>query len=246
MFWRKPKPQAPAMFHDRLPVHDAADVDRMLKAMDSDGFVLIKAVAPPPYVVTAKQKSNELVPLQWDFTGPPDHYKNVFNRHPFWLSFIDRAGVTDVAEAALGGDCHIIGQTAWRSHPGHYGVGLHLDFLPMEWPEPGVPDAVRVPMFLCTAHFYLSPQPAELCPTLVMPRTPRAARAPRGAGGRGGRTRIGAAGCRSRCCVTPGTCCSSAAISGTAVATTGPPTRSDTYCRSTTGAARWPSILRHI
>src|SRR5262249_6480498 len=180
MFWRKPKPQAPAMFHDRLPVHDAADVDRMLKAMDSDGFVLIKAVAPPPYVVTAKQKSNELVPLQWDFTGPPDHYKNVFNRHPFWLSFIDRAGVTDVAEAALGGDCHIIGQTAWRSHPGHYGVGLHLDFLPMEWPEPGVPDAVRVPMFLCTAHFYLSPQPAELCPTLVIPRSHRAGRRPRG------------------------------------------------------------------
>src|SRR5262249_30894253 len=96
------------------------------------------------------------------------HYKNVFNRDPFWLRFLDRDGVIDIAEASLGGNCHIIGETAWRSHPGHCGVGLHLDYLPMEWAEPGVPEGIHVPMFLCTAHFYLSSQREELCPTYVI------------------------------------------------------------------------------
>ncbi len=55
---------------------------------------------------------------------------------------------------------------------------MHLDYLPMAWPEPGIPDAVDVPMFLGTAHIYLSPQPAELCPTHIIPGSHRAGRKP--------------------------------------------------------------------
>jgi hypothetical protein len=180
MSWlhRKSNLKAPAVFYDRLPTYRPDEVERMAEAMHEDGFVLIPAVLSPSEVDSARQKLDELQAILWDYTGSTDHYKNVFNRDLFWLPFIDRAGVIDVAEACLGADCHIIGETAWRSHPGHSGVGLHLDYLPMEWPEPGVPAGMRVPMFLCTAHFYLSPQPEELCPTWLVPGSHRAGRRP--------------------------------------------------------------------
>src|SRR5262249_21658838 len=179
MFWNKPKPKYPEAFYGQLPRYSPQETVRILEAMHEDGFALISGVLAPGEVDNARRKIDGLEPIYWDFTGATDHYKNVFNRDPFWLSFLDRDGVIDVAEAALGEDCHIIGQTAWRSHPEHRGVGLHLDYLPMEWPEPGVPDAVRVRMFLCTAHFYLSPQTEALCPTYVIPGSHRAGRRPR-------------------------------------------------------------------
>ncbi len=163
------KSAVPKLFYERLPTYDREEVDRMLEAMHVDGFVLIPGVLQTTEIKIARDKIDRLAPIGWDFEGLTDHYKNVFNRDPFWLSFLDREGVIDVAERALGSNCHIIGETAWRSHPGHRGVGLHLDYLPMEWPAPGVPSEIRVPMFLCTAHFYLSPQTEELCPTQVIP-----------------------------------------------------------------------------
>jgi hypothetical protein len=178
MQWSNPKQQLPTALYQELPTYEVTETGRMLQAMQSDGFALIRGVFEASEVQAARAKIDDLQPLHWDFTGPTDHYKNVFNRDPFWLAFLDRQGVIDLAEASLGGDCHIIGETAWRSHPGHFGVGLHLDYLPMEWPDPGVPKEVHVPMFLCTAHIYLSPQPKELCPTYVIPGSHRAGRRP--------------------------------------------------------------------
>jgi ectoine hydroxylase-related dioxygenase (phytanoyl-CoA dioxygenase family) len=151
----------------------------MLEALHVDGFVLMRGVLASREVEAAREMIDSLRPIHWDFTGQTDHYKNVFNRDSRWLSFLDRDGVIDLAEAALGGDCHIIGETAWRSHPGHRGVALHVDYLPMEWPHPGVPEGMRMPMYLCTAHFYLSQITAELCPTYVIPGSHLAGRRPR-------------------------------------------------------------------
>lgn len=165
-------------FYDRLPTFAPHEVERMLRAMNTDGFVLIPGVLNADEVRVGREKIDALEPIHWDFRGQTDHYKNVFNRDPYWLTYTERPGVIDIAEAALGGNCHMIGETAWRSHPGHRGVGLHLDYQPMQWPAPGIPDGTDVPMFLCTAHFYLSPQPAELCPTHVIPGSHRAGRRP--------------------------------------------------------------------
>lgn len=178
MWWKKSESAIPKVFYDRLPTYAAAETERMLEAMHVDGFALIPGVVAPGEIEAARAKIDALEPILWDFTGKTDHYKNVFNRDPFWLSFLDRPGVIDLAEAVLGENCHMIGQTAWRSHPGHRGVGLHLDYLPMPWPDPGVPDGMRVPVFLCTAHLYLSPQTEELCPTHVVPGSHRAGRKP--------------------------------------------------------------------
>lgn len=178
MFWTKPQTKQPQVFYDRLPTYAPEETERMLAALHTDGFVLVPGVLSPAEVATAREQLDHLQPLAWDFTGSTDHYKNVFNRDPYWLGFLDRSGIIDLAEAALGDNCHIIGETAWRSHPGHRGVGVHLDYLPMEWPEQGLPAGFRVPMFLCTAHYYLSPISAELCPTFVIPGSHRAGRKP--------------------------------------------------------------------
>lgn len=168
----------PAPFYPQLPTYGTNEVERMLEAMHVDGFALIPNVLSTTEMKLARDAIDRLKPIGWDFEGYTDHYKNVFNRDPFWLSFLDRKGVVDLAELALGINCHIIGETAWRSHPGHQGVGPHLDYLPMVWPEAGIPSGIRVPMFLCTAHFYLSPQTEELCPTHVIPGSHRAGRKP--------------------------------------------------------------------
>src|SRR5262245_49184495 len=142
MFWSRSKTSTPAVRYERLPTYRADEVEQMQTAMRDDGFVLLTNILSPEEIATARDRIDDLELLPWDFTGPTDHYKNVFNRDPFWLSFLDRPGVIDVAEACLGKQCHIIGETAWRSHPGHSGVGLHLDYLPIEWPD-GVPPEVE-------------------------------------------------------------------------------------------------------
>lgn len=86
----------------------------------------------------------------------------------------------ELAEAALGTDCHIIGQTAWRSRPGFIGGELHADYLAMELPESLLADpAFELPKQVCTAHLYLDDIDADLCPTLVIPGSHRAGRRPR-------------------------------------------------------------------
>ncbi|MFO0957564.1 MAG: phytanoyl-CoA dioxygenase family protein [Isosphaeraceae bacterium] len=170
--------EQPSIYYKTLPTYRPDEVGRMAAAMHEDGFVLIPKVLDAATVAEARDRIDRLQPLRWDFQGPTDHYKNVFNRDPFWLSFLDRPGVIDVAEACLGSQCHIIGETAWRSHPGHRGVRLHLDYQAFEWPEGSWPEGVPIPMFLATAHFYLSPQHHRLCPTYVIPGSHRAGRRP--------------------------------------------------------------------
>ncbi len=179
MLWKAPKPAIPAPFYDRLPAYTPGETDRMVEAMHTDGFVLLRGVLNADEINESREKIDGLQTPPWDFNGLMDHYKNVFNRDPFWLTFLDRDGVLDLAEEVLGFDCHIIGQTAWRSHPGHRGVGLHLDYLPAEWPATGIAAEFRMPVFLATAHFYLSPQTEDLCPTRVIPGSHRAGRKPR-------------------------------------------------------------------
>jgi ectoine hydroxylase-related dioxygenase (phytanoyl-CoA dioxygenase family) len=102
----------------------------------------------------------------------------VFNRGSYWLQFLDRPGSVELAEAVLGGNCHVIGETAWRSHPGYRGEPLHADCVPLTWPEEGVPEHIRVPVFILTVHYYLNDVTAELGPTRLIRGSHRAGRPP--------------------------------------------------------------------
>ncbi|SFH26893.1 phytanoyl-CoA dioxygenase family protein [Pseudomonas sp. NFACC45] len=157
----------------------AALTDERLRALHQDGFVLMPAVLNTVQIHDLRRAIDQLKPLHWDYSGVIDHYKCVFNRDPFWLPFLDMDGVIELAEAALGDDCHIIGQTAWRCHPGFIGAPLHLDYLAMALPPAFLADpAFELPMQICTAQFYLDDIDADLSPTWVIPGSHRAGRAP--------------------------------------------------------------------
>jgi hypothetical protein len=173
MFWKKKNDY-------RQRTYDRGDTTGQLKALHEDGFALIPNILAAQEVEAAQTAIDCLTAEHWDFTGLTDHYKCVFNRDPFWLPFLDLPGIIDLAEAALGKDCHLVGQTAWRSHPGHHGVGLHADYLVVQPPEEWLADGRFVlPMQICTAHVYLSDITAELCPTLVIPGSHKSGRYPR-------------------------------------------------------------------
>jgi hypothetical protein len=160
------------------------ETDAMLTALDRDGCILVPATLTRDLCDDARRRIDRLEPQHWDETHAAggrfmDRYLNVFNRDAAWLRFLDRPGIIDLAEAALGRDCHVVGETAWRSHPGFRGEPLHADYLPLTWNEGALPDAVRVPPFILTAHFYLSDVTAALAPTRIVPGSHRAGRAPR-------------------------------------------------------------------
>src|SRR3712207_4546872 len=104
------------------------ETDAMLAALDERGAVLVGDALPAALCSEAREKIDALKPLHWDEAHEDprgiaagrflDRYLCVFNRDAYWLQFLDRAGIIDLAEAALGRDCHVIGETAWRSHPG--------------------------------------------------------------------------------------------------------------------------------
>jgi ectoine hydroxylase-related dioxygenase (phytanoyl-CoA dioxygenase family) len=167
----------------RFPIYDT---DAMLAALDADGYAFVSGALPASLCAESRECIDALEPQHWDemhgCRGAArfmDRYLCVFNRDSFWLQFLDRAGVIELAEAALGADCHLVGLTAWRSHPGFEGEPLHVDYLPLTWPADALPPSVRVPAFLLTAQFYLNDVDLDLAPTRVVPGSHRAGRAPR-------------------------------------------------------------------
>ncbi len=152
-----------------------------LRAMQTQGFVLLRGILQTQQIEDVRAAIDSLEPIHWDYQGlVDDHYKCVFNRDPFWLDYLDLPDVIELAEACLGADCHVIGQTAWRSHPGFVGGELHADYLAMELPESLLADpSFELPMQVCTAHIYLNRIDADLCPTLIIPGSHRAGRKPR-------------------------------------------------------------------
>ncbi|MGE5523717.1 MAG: hypothetical protein ACM3SS_08370, partial [Rhodospirillaceae bacterium] len=128
-----------------IPSFAVYETQAMLGALDEHGAVFVPGVIDAALCVRARAAIDALQPMHWDeaHSDPRglggghhlDRYLCVFNRDPYWLQFLDLPGIIDLAEAALEANCHVIGQTAWRSHPGFHGEAMHADYLPMTWKE---------------------------------------------------------------------------------------------------------------
>jgi ectoine hydroxylase-related dioxygenase (phytanoyl-CoA dioxygenase family) len=154
------------------------ETDAMTTALHEDGFALIPGVLSKEECAVIRGAIDRLKPFGFDHLGKTEHFKNVFNRERPFLDLIDRPGVVDLAESAMGTDCHIIGESAWRSHPGHNGWGPHTDRVFVEMPEEYYADPrVRLPIYLCTAHFYLNDIDIDMAPTWVIPGSHKSGRA---------------------------------------------------------------------
>lgn len=153
------------------------DTAGMAEALHEDGFALIPGVLSPDEVQATRDAIDRLTPFGWDGVGVTDHFKCVFNREKVFLDLIDRPGVVDLAEATMGEQCHIIGQTAWRSYPGHDGWAPHTDRTFITLPEDIAEDPrVKLPIYLCTAHYYLDDLTLDLAPTWVIPGSHKSGR----------------------------------------------------------------------
>lgn len=168
--------------------HPVYETSALATALEWDGCARISKALPPALCPEVRDAIDGLEPIHWDevHTDPHglggrffDRYLCVFNRDPFWLPFLDRPGIIDLAEHVLGADCHVIGMTAWRTYPGYRDEGWHVDHQPLTWAEGVLPAAVRVPIGMFTVHYYLSEVDADCAPTRVIPGSHRAGRAPR-------------------------------------------------------------------
>ena len=132
-------------------------LELQLEMLDERGYVLLSGVLEPLRIALLRCAIDDLQPIHWDYQGQLEHYKCVFNRNPLWLPFLDLPPLITLAEAVLGADCHVIGQTAWRSHPGYPGMALHLDHLPMQLPDwLSAKGDFTQPAQILTAELYLS------------------------------------------------------------------------------------------
>jgi hypothetical protein len=169
------------------------DVDGIVRGIEQDGCAFIPGVLDRAAVADVRAHIDALEHLAYDNDltkgAHIDHYKCVFNRDPYWLQFIDQAGIIDAVERMMGPDCHIIGMSAWRTPPGGANVdrskpvdragNLHADqiFIPLD-EELLASGRVKLPWFLGTLHYYLSDIDIDLCPTWVLPGSHLAGRGP--------------------------------------------------------------------
>ena len=145
------------------------DLAGMTDALHEDGFALVPHVLSPQEVVEIKAAIDRLRPFGFDKVSVTEHYKCVFNREKIFLDLIDREGIVELAEATMGEHCHIIGETAWKSHPSHNGWQPHTDHTLVTVPPEVASDRKAFPIYLCTAHYYLEDITEDLCPTYVIP-----------------------------------------------------------------------------
>lgn len=165
------------------PTYRLDDTVGHARALEEDGFALIPGVLSADEIAATRAAIDRCAHFGLDGKSPAgDHYKCVFNRERQFLDFVDRPGVVDLAYAIWGEWCHIIGMSAWRSRPGHDGWSPHTDrlFSPPNLAESAlaVPE-VKLPIYICTAHYYLNDQTIELCPTWVVPGSHKSGRGPR-------------------------------------------------------------------
>ncbi|MGE5658178.1 MAG: phytanoyl-CoA dioxygenase family protein [Actinomycetota bacterium] len=169
-------------FNDRQKTADWFDPASLVEAIHEDGFVLVPGVLNAEEVAVAREAIDRLKPFGLDgssWSELNDHFKCVFNRDRLWLSYLDRPGIIELAEALMGNQCHIIGMTAWKSFPGYDGWRVHADQIFVPLPETTFSDPnFRLPVWICTAHYYLSDITEELCPTYVIPGSHKSGREP--------------------------------------------------------------------
>ncbi|NRA39428.1 MAG: phytanoyl-CoA dioxygenase family protein, partial [Planctomycetes bacterium] len=98
---------------------------------------------------------------------------------PEFLPYTNIPLVMDILEHVLGVNFYIESGTSWITGPGRYPMGLHSDWRAISLPEDIIADPrVRMPIFECFAHFYLSDMRNEMGPTVLVPGSPRSGRVP--------------------------------------------------------------------
>ncbi len=175
---------------DALPLVAHDSLEDQVEALYRDGYVYLPGVLNRDQLGELRGRMDALTAIPESFdthTDPAEHgylnksINNVFNRHEYFLRFLDHPGVIEIEEAVHGEDCHCIGMTSWMTGPSRPDQTLHSDWLALSLPEDILADPrVRLPIFITTAHFYLDDLTEELGPTHFVPGSHLSGRRPDG------------------------------------------------------------------
>ncbi len=151
--------------------------------LHGDGCALIPSVLGPDAVADLRAAIDALPTIPGDIVGGAGERTlrtTVFNRDPRFLRLVDPPLVIDAVERALGEDCHLVNQKAWRNPPGcDAGAELHTDQTVVELDEALASDQRYQPrMYVVSALLYLSDIDADIGPTRVVAGSHRSGRSP--------------------------------------------------------------------
>ena len=173
-----------------LPLVAYPDLESQVRALEEEGYVYLPGVLDDREITALRTAMDGLdeIAANYDRHDTPESsghlnksINNAFNRDIHFLPYLDRPGVIEIEEAVHGGDCHVIGMTAWMTGPGRLDQTLHPDWLPVPLPQDIAADPrVKIPIFITTAHYYLDDLYEALGPTQFVPGSHRSGRSPEG------------------------------------------------------------------
>jgi ectoine hydroxylase-related dioxygenase (phytanoyl-CoA dioxygenase family) len=152
--------------------------------LERDGYALLRGVFTPGEVEALAAEIDAVFAASDPDPRPrPDRAEfryEMLNRSPLAQRAIGHERILDAIEPLLGGDCHVIANTAWRNPPTFGGGPWHCDAGPHVPRPEGVPwdDRIPYPVFAIGAHLYLWDCPVECGPTAVVPGSHRSGRLP--------------------------------------------------------------------
>ncbi len=164
-----------------FPIPPSTSTATALASLHHHGCAVIPGALPRRDCAILRDLVEDMVPidgLDHVYQGQ-DLLSTIFNRSPHFLPVLDLVPIIDIVESALGDDCHIVNQKAWRAKPGHVAGALHVDRLFVPLPEElSVDSRYDPPYFIISALVYLCDIDEDLCPTLIVPGSHRSGRAP--------------------------------------------------------------------
>lgn len=149
--------------------------------LERDGCTVIRGVFDD---ATVESLRNEIDAV-FDATPPErtrgdadDFRYEMLNRSAACQAAIGDLRILEVIEPLLGGDCHVIANTAWRNPPEFPGGPWHCDAGPHVPRPEGVEwdDRIPYPVFAIGAHLYLRDCALADGPTVVVPGSHRSGR----------------------------------------------------------------------
>jgi hypothetical protein len=150
--------------------------------LERDGYAVLRNVFSDAEVATLATEIDAV------FASTPPDPRPRSDRAEFRYEMLNRSAraqeaighpaILAVLDPVLGGDCHVIANTAWCNPPTFSGGPWHCDAGP-HIPRPeGVPwdDRIPYPIFAVGAHLYLRDCTIECGPTAVVPGSHRSGR----------------------------------------------------------------------
>jgi ectoine hydroxylase-related dioxygenase (phytanoyl-CoA dioxygenase family) len=149
--------------------------------LERDGYTVLRGVLAADEVAALVAEVEQAFVERDAERGRSDRDEfryQMLNYGPLTQDVVGHPAILAAIEPLLGGDCHVIANTAWRNPPEFAGGPWHCDAGP-HVPRPSdVPwdDRIPYPVFAIGAHLYLWDCPLACGPTAVVPGSHRSGR----------------------------------------------------------------------